>query len=167
MPEKHDYFFSYTLEKLCMAFHDSLDLKLWERTLIFFLHWVHVSALLQLMVSGNFMKMTMYLIFHVFINLNKTIPNIALPGHFVQWRQILLKAGKGMFSCNTMLPLLLSEGASAFGSLAVVMLHATALNCGRLISNSVWFCAMCPESEHSPQCEIKSDVRVYKGLVKW
>lgn len=46
----------------------------------------------------------------------------------------------------------------------VVMLHASALNCGRLISNHVWFCARSPESEHPPQCVIKSDVHVYKGL---
>lgn len=67
-----------------------------------------------------------------------------------------------MFSCNTMLALLLSEGASAFGSLAVLTLHATAVNCG--ISNRVWFCARCPESEHPPQCVIKSGMPVYKVL---
>lgn len=107
-----------------MAFHDILDLK-WNCEnahdffyFILFLCWVHVSALLLLVVSGNFMKMTMYLIFHVFSNLGKTIPNTALPGHFVQWWQILVKSGKGMFFCNSMSALLLSEGASAFGGLA-------------------------------------------------
>lgn len=160
MPEKHNCFFNHTLQKLYMALHGSLDLKLnCENAHQFFLRWVHVSALLSFLVSGNVMKVTMYLIFHIFINLDKTVPNIALPGHFVQWWQILVKTGKGMFSCSAMSALLPSEGVSAFGSLAVVMVHATALNCGRLISNSVWFCAGCPDSEHPPQCVIKTCVR--------
>lgn len=73
-------------------------------------------------------------------------------------------AGKGLFSSNTTSALLLCEGASALGSLAVVVLHAATLNCGRLISNSAWFCARCPESEHPPQCVIKHNTHVYKEL---
>lgn len=135
-----------------MTFCDSLDLK-W----IFFFFLIHDSVLISLMVSGNVMKMTMHLTFYLFIHLDKMIPNTVLPGHFVQWWQILIRTGKGMFFCNW--ALLLCEGASAFERY-YTQLHWIVEDLFQTVS----FCASCPQSEHPPQCVIKSDMCVCKGL---
>lgn len=63
------------------------------------------------------------------------------------------------FSCNATWALL-SEGANVFGNLAVFLLQVTVLNCGRLVSNKLWFYAICYASEHPPlKSEILSGVQ--------
>lgn len=81
-----------------------------------------------------------------------------LPGHFVQWWQILIRTGKGMFFCGW--ALLLCEGASAFERY-YMQLHWIVEDLFQTVS----FCASCPQSEHPPQCVIKSDMQEIKWWI--